>query len=61
MKFNEKLLKEKYFPQALTKIKEIVKIQSYAQPPTTTAPYGPGVKEGGFYVICVSLFYKVLV
>ncbi|WP_339043019.1 hypothetical protein [Spiroplasma endosymbiont of Apeira syringaria] len=33
MKFNEKLLKEKYFPQALTKIKEIVKIQSYAQPP----------------------------
>lgn len=51
MKFNEKLLKEKYFPQALTKIKEIVKIQSYAQPPTTTAPYGPGVKEVLDYAI----------
>ncbi len=54
MKFNEKLLKEAYFPQALTKIKEIVKIQSYAQAAATTAPYGPGVKAVLDYAINLS-------
>lgn len=63
MEFNEKLLKTEYFSQAIAKIKEIVKIQSYAQPPTPTAPYGPGVaavltyainlaKELGFKTYC---------
>lgn len=54
MKFNEKLLKEAYFPQALIKIKEIVKIQSYAQPATAIAPYGPSVKAVLDYAINLS-------
>lgn len=45
MEFNEKLLKETYFPQALSKIKEIVRIKSFAQTPTKNAPYGVGVDE----------------
>lgn len=45
MEFNEKLLHEKYFTEALTKIKEIVAIPSYAGTPTKEAPYGQAVLE----------------
>lgn len=45
MEFNEKLLKETYFPQALAKIQEIVRIKSFAQTPTKNAPYGVGIDE----------------
>lgn len=45
MQFDEKLLKETYFPQAIEKIKAIVKIKSFAQTPTKDAPYGIGVDE----------------
>ena len=51
MEFNEKLLKTQYFPQALTKIKEIVKIKSYLQPATSSAPYGPGIEAVLTYAI----------
>lgn len=43
MEFDEQLLKEKYFDQAIEKIKEIVSIPSYAGEPTKDAPYGEGV------------------
>ncbi|WP_342275813.1 Sapep family Mn(2+)-dependent dipeptidase [Spiroplasma endosymbiont of Nebria brevicollis] len=45
MEFNEKLLKDTYFSQAMVKIRDIVKIKSFAQTPTKDAPYGIGVAE----------------
>lgn len=51
MEFNEQLLKEKYFPEALAKIKEIVSIPSYAGQPQKDAPYGVGVRKVLDYTI----------
>ena len=51
MEFNEQLLKEKYFHQAMAKIQAIVKIESYAQTPTPNAPYGIGVHEVLAYIM----------
>lgn len=51
MEFNEQELKEKYFDQAIKKIKEIVSIPSYSSAPTERAPYGEGVYQVLHYAI----------
>lgn len=51
MKFNEQLLKDKYFKEAIEKIKAIVSIPSYSSEKTKDAPYGQGVKEVLHYAL----------
>lgn len=51
MEFNEQLLKDQYFAQAIEKIKEIVSIPSYASTPTKDAPYGEGVLKVLHYAV----------
>ncbi|MGL5268743.1 MAG: Sapep family Mn(2+)-dependent dipeptidase [Spiroplasma sp.] len=51
MEFNEQILKERYFNQAIEKIKEIVSIPSYASLATKNAPYGENVSKVLHYAI----------
>lgn len=51
MEFNEQLLKEQYFNQAIDKIKEIVSIPSYHGEAVGDAPYGQGVLKVLQYAI----------
>lgn len=51
MEFNEQLLKEKYFNEAIEKIKEIVAIPSYATAATESAPYGQEVLAALHYAV----------
>jgi len=51
MKIDKQILLKKYFPQALTSLKEIITIPSFAQSPQENAPYGIGAKKVLDYAI----------
>lgn len=51
MQFNEQILKQQYFNEAIEKIKEIVSIPSYASATTKDAPYGENVLKVLHYAI----------
>ncbi|PPE05790.1 Sapep family Mn(2+)-dependent dipeptidase [Williamsoniiplasma lucivorax] len=51
MKINMQELMEKYFPLALEKTKELIKIKSFLTDPKPQAPFGEGTKEVLDYVI----------
>lgn len=61
IKIDEQLLKDKYFPAAIEKIKAIVSIPSYSGTKTKDAPYGQGVKQVLHYALDLakSLGFKI--
>jgi len=61
IKIDEQLLKDKYFPAAIEKIKAIVSIPSYSGTKTNDAPYGQGVKQVLHYALDLakSLGFKI--
>jgi len=51
MKIDKEEVLAKYFPKALEKLKELLRIKSYAQPATKDAPFGEGTKQALDYAI----------
>ncbi|MBE4703847.1 Sapep family Mn(2+)-dependent dipeptidase [Spiroplasma platyhelix] len=63
MEFNEQVLKDNYFSEAIEKIKAIVSIPSYAGSASKDAPYGEGVLKVLHYAVDLakSLGFKTFI
>jgi len=51
MKIDKQEVLTNYFPEAVEKLKEILRFRSYAQTPTKEAPFGIGTKEALDYAV----------